>query len=182
MKKNKYISKKNKSNYITKLFFRIFLSSLILLILVAFTPISLKNKIKEDVSFLKLIKTFNSVFGDIIILDNNQHVDSTLFFDYIEYIDNINYITNYSFDGVYNLNNGIVTKIIKNPNKTYTIYIKGEDDYLYIYYDLSSIDYRLYEYIKKGEIIGKTTKENNSYKLKIQITKDGRSYDYYEIS
>ena len=182
MKKNKYSSKKNKSNYITKLFFRIFLSSLILLILVTFTPVSFKNKIKEDISFLKLINTFNTFFGDIIVLDNNEYVDSTLFYDYIEYKNNINYVTNYSFDGVYNLNNGIVTKIIKNDNQTYTIFIKGEDDFLYVYYDLSSIDYRIYEYIKKGEIIGKTNKTNNAYNLRIQITKDGRSFDYYEIS
>ena len=182
MKKNKYISKKNKTNYITKLFFRIFLSSLILLILVTFTPVSIKNKIKEDTSFLKVIKRFNSLFGEIIVLNNDEYVDSTLFYDYIEYKDNINYVTNYSFDGAYNLNNGIVTKIIKNKNETYTIYIKGEDDFLYTYYDLSSLDYRLYEYVKKGEIIGKTIKTNNTYNLRIQITKDGINYDYYEIS
>ena len=68
MRKNKNLSKKNKSNYITKLFFRIFLSSLILLFLVTISPKELKNKIKEDVSFLKFVKTFNSLFGEIIIL------------------------------------------------------------------------------------------------------------------
>ena len=84
MRKNKNLSKKNKSNYITKLFFRIFLSSLILLFLVTISPKELKNKIKEDVSFLKFVKTFNSLFGEIIIFENDELVDSTIFYDYIE--------------------------------------------------------------------------------------------------
>ena len=182
MRKNKYLSKKNKSNYITKLFFRIFLSSLILLFLVTISPVKIKNKLKEDVSFLKLVKTFNSLFGEIIIFENDELVDSTIFYDNIEYNNEINYITNYSFDGVYNFCNGIVTKIIKNDNETYTICVMSEDDYLFMYYDLSSFDYRLYEYVNKGEIIGKTISENNSYNYKIKITKDGKNYDYFEIS
>ena len=145
MRKNKNLSKKNKSNYITKLFFRIFLSSLILLFLVTISPKELKNKIKEDVSFLKFVKTFNSLFGEIIIFENDELVDSTIFYDHIEYKNEINYVKNDSFDGVYNFSNGIVTKIIKNDNETYTISIMTEDDYLFTYYDLSSFDYRLYE-------------------------------------
>ena len=82
----------------------------------------------------------------------------------------MNYIKNDSFDGVYNFSNGIVTKIIKNDNETYTISIMTEDDYLFTYYDLSTFDYRLYEYVNKGEIIGKTTDQNNSYNYKIKIT------------
>ena len=182
MRKNKNLSKKNKSNYITKLFFRIFLSSLILLFLVTISPKELKNKIKEDVSFLKFVKTFNSLFGEIIIFENDELVDSTIFYDYIEYKNEMNYIKNDSFDGVYNFSNGIVTKIIKNDNETYTISIITEDDYLFTYYDLSSFDYRLYEYVNKGEIIGKTRDQNNSYNYKIKITKDGKNYDYFEIS
>lgn len=181
MKKSKYAAK-NKTSYITKLFFRIFLSSLILLVLVTFAPKKIKNKMQEDISFLKFIKTFNTMFGNIIVLDDNEYVDSTLFYDQIDYKDNINYVKDFNFDGVYNLNNGIITKIIKNDNQTYTIYIKTEDDFLYVYYDLISVDYRLYEYIKKGEIIGKISKTNNEYNLKIEIKKDGKNYDYYEIS
>ncbi len=182
MRKNKNLSKKNKSNYITKLFFRIFLSSLILLFLVTISPKELKNKIKEDLSFLKFVKTFNSLFGEIIIFENDELVDSTIFYDDIEYKNEINYVKNDSFDGVYNFSNGIVTKIIKNDNETYTISIMTEDDYLFTYYDLSSFDYRLYEYVNKGEIIGKTTNQNNSYNYKIKITKDGTNYDYFEVS
>ena len=175
-------NEKSKNNYITKLFFRIFLSSIILLLLVIFNNANLNNKIKDNINFYKIFTKVNTAFGNIIEIKQNDLVDNLVFFDSINYENGKNNIINYSFEGVTNLKCGIITSIKKNNDETYSISIKAEDEYTNSYNFLTSIDYGIYEYVSTGDILGKSKKENDLFIYQIEITKDGKSYDYYETN
>ena len=77
---------------------------------------------------------------------------------------------------------GVVSKIVKNKDKTYTITIQGIDDYVYIYDGLESIDFSIYNYVEKGTVIGLAKKENNQYTFNLTIKKDGKYYDFYDTA
>ena len=80
------------------------------------------------------------------------------------------------------ISSGVVSKIVKNKDKTYTITIQGIDDYVYIYDGLESIDFSIYNYVEKGTVIGLAKKENNQYTFKLTIKKDGKYYDFYDTA
>ncbi len=173
---------KKKYNYISKLFFRIFLSTIILLGFILIERYSktdnvIKNKLTTNINFLKIVKNANKIFGNLIDLDNNLLVDNNTFYDEIEYVNDTNVIKNYTFDGCYNFTSGVITKITKE-NNLYKVTITGIDDFDYVYSNLESIDYSLYSYIEEGAIIGKAKRNNDFYEIKLNVIKDGKYYDY----
>lgn len=171
-------------------FFRIFLSTFILLCLVIANKISISTKgiklseytIEKNWNFLKMVTVFNGMFGEFIVINDDQTVDSNTLYDQITYHHNVNYITNYDFSGAMATSSGVVSKIVKNKDKTYTITIQGIDDYVYIYDGLESIDFSIYNYVEKGTVIGLAKKENNQYTFKLTIKKDGKYYDFYDTA
>lgn len=182
--------KKVHQNYISRLFFRIFLSSLILLAFVVTDKITLKksgegfftNIIQRNWNFLKMTKVFNSLFGEFIPIDGDKDVYNTNVYDMVVYENGVNHVTNSSFSGVTNLTGGVITKIKKEKDNTYTITIQGSDDYVYTYSKLTSLDYNIYNYIEAGSIIGLASEENGVYKFDLKIEKEGKVYDFYEKS
>ena len=182
--------KKIRYNFVTKLFFRIFLSTFILLCLVIANKISISTNgiklseytIEKIWNFLKMVTVFNGMFGEFIVINDDQTVDSNTLYDQITYHHNVNYITNYDFSGAMATSSGVVSKIVKNKDKTYTITIQGIDDYVYIYDGLESIDFSIYNYVEKGTVIGLAKKENNQYTFKLTIKKDGKYYDFYDTA
>lgn len=176
-------SEKKNYNYISKLFFKIFLSSLLLFSLILIDKIetiNIKENIKSDFNFLKIVSFANKHFGNIIDLNGDLNVDSKEYYEVVEYTNNKNVVHNYSFDGVVNICNGVITKIEKT-NNSYNITIKGEDDFNYVFYRLVNIDYNIYSYVKEGEVIGLATKNDDYYFFELEIIKDGVYYDYFEI-
>lgn len=190
-KKNRSDSDKKKihNNFVSRLFFRIFLSSLILLTFVITDKITIQktgkgfftNVISKNWNFLKMTKTFNSLFGNFLPV-NDEEVYSSNVYDKVIYQDGINYVTNNSFSGVTNLTSGVITKIKKEKNKTYTVTIQGSDDYLYTYSGLTSIDYRIYNYVNASDILGLASLNNGTYHFEVMIEKEGVKYDFYEKS
>lgn len=188
LKKEKEVKKqeikKKKLNYIDKLFIRIFLSSLILLTLISIEKTKFSFLYKDNFNFLKLVKIFNGNFGSFI----SSNIDDTVYnmntYDEVFYDNNtgLNTVYNYSFDGVYNLENGIVTKIVKNSSNLYDITIKGYDGYNYTYYNLETIDYHIYNYVGNNDIIGLSKYDDTSscFSFLLKIEKEGVSYDYYK--
>ncbi len=129
-----------------------------------------------------MVTVFNGIFGEFIVINDDQTVDSNHLYDQITYNNNINYIINYDFSGVVATSSGVVSKIVKNKDKTYTITIQGIDDYVYIYDGLESIDFSIYNYVEKGTVIGLAKKENSQYTFKLTIKKDGKYYDFYDTA
>lgn len=181
--------KKIKYNYVSKLFFRIFLSTFLLLCLVVVDKISFNKKnikvgenlINSHWNFLNLVNTFNAMFGEFIVIKDDLNVDSTNFYDNIEYVNGINVITNASSNGVIVAKSGVVTKIAKEKNNTYTVNIQTADDYVFTYYGLQSVDYTIYNYLEQGTILGLATFEENEYCFNMTIKKGEKVYEYYHF-
>lgn len=181
--KSKLLNKKKPKNYITKLFFRIFLSSLLLLFLIIFDnhlikKSIIKNELNKNINFLKYFKNINSQFGNIINFKDVTNVDNLVTYDEIRYNNNTNYLTNYTFDGCYSISEGVITKIYKDEG-LYQITVKGIDDCEYIYDNLESVDLNIYNYVLKGTILGKIKRTNNYYQTSLIIVKEGFYYDYF---
>lgn len=181
--------KKIRYNYVTKLFFRIFLSTLILLCLVVSDKISMNVKniklseytINKQWNFLKLVSSFNAMFGEFIVLSDDKTVDGSLYYDEIEYVNGINYITNHG-NGVVISKSGVITRIIKDDNNTYTVDIQTNDDYIFTYRGLTGLDYSIYSYLEQGSILGLASLNEEGYQFSLIIKKGDVSYDYYNFT
>lgn len=172
-KKNKKIKiSRTKRKLIDKLFFRIFLSSLTLLLMVLFNRYNLFNfndVISSNINFSVLTKQVNT------LLDDTQTVSNEINFQLLNYTNEMNHFQS-TFNGVYNISSGVVVKIEKE-DELYNITILTTEDYEYTYKGLESINCYLYEYISEGKIIG-TVSQNNNYMYLVSIYKDGKYYEY----
>ncbi len=177
-------------NFITKLFLRIFLSSFILLMLIVANKVTMLKKnykiteltLEKNWNFLKLVTTFNGLFGEFIVINNDKQVSMASLYDEIVYQDNINHIYNYQFDAGYCLASGVITKITKDKNNLYTITIQTQDDFVYEYRNLSSFDYHIYNYVEVGSILGLSQNLNDKYTYDLVIQKGDQFYEYNNIT
>lgn len=177
-------------NFITKLFLRIFLSSFILLMLIVANKVTMLKKnykiteltLEKNWNFLKLVTTFNGLFGEFIVINNDKQVSMGSLYDEIVYQDNINHIYNYQFDAGYCLASGVVTKITKDKNNLYTITIQTQDDFVYEYRNLSSFDYHIYNYVEVGSILGLSQNLTDKYTYDLVIQKGDQFYEYNNIT
>ncbi len=175
-----------RQNYVTKLFFRIFLSSLILLMCVIYDSVLAKNNktIKEylintNINFSKPTLFLNSMLGNYLNIDEEQEVSGVKDFSLIDYKNNTNLMIGTTFNGVKVICGGIVTKIVNIDNNLY-VTVLGSDGYTYIYGGLESTDFELYSYVDTNEILGLANNVNNNYSFNLQIYKDGEYYNYQE--
>ncbi len=192
LKANDKISEKTKKklhySYINKLFWRIFLSTLLLLGLIIGNKITLSKKnfslseytIEKNWNFLKMTTVFNKIFGNFIDINSDDMLSDSTLFDEITYQDNTNYIVNYQFSGVNNLASGVIIKIIKNNDQTYLVMIQTVDNYIYTYERLKSVDWGIYNYLEKGKVIGLASKVDDTYQHNLTIKKDGKYYEYFK--
>ena len=184
-KSNATIEEKNKirSNYVTKLFLRIFLSSLLLLLLILGNNYAVKND--KISNFIKIANIFNSIFGNFIPIDggNDVLVDATTLYGSINYVEGINYIDNNSFEGVYNFEAGIIIKKTKDKDGLYTITVLSQNNICYTYIGLTTCNFNLYSYVSKKTIIGNGLQDQNgNYQFKLIIEKEGVKYDIRDIT
>ena len=174
---------KNKLNYIDKLFIRIFLSSLLLFSLVIINKPKLKNMINKEMNFLSYAKIFNGVFDGFIPV-SDEVVYNKNAFDNVVYLDDvrINEVHNYTINYIHPLVEGVVTKIYKDKNGLYSVYIKSIDGFTYIYEGLETIDVSIYSFVTDSSIIGSALYDNNllCFKFNLIIEKDGEYFSYYE--
>ena len=93
-----------------------------------------------------------------------------------------NYVNNYSFNGVYNLTDGVVVKISKNSQDLYTVLIQGVDDFTYEYANLKSVDTNIYSFVKSQTILGESCYDSstNNYFFVLKIMKKGVYYEFYQ--
>lgn len=179
LRQSKKLDKK-RNNYITKLFLRIFLSSLLLLLFILMDNYNINSrvKIKDNFNFYKLVKVTKNLFGDFISINTEKMVGLEQNFEFIEFIDNCNYITNHSFNGVTNIDSGIITNI-KMVDNLYNVTVQSEE-YTYVYMGLENIDYSLYSFVESGTILGNAYNNNELYQFQVLISKGDKFYEYYE--
>jgi|SRR5690554_2379699 len=129
----------------------------------------LQNNMSSHFNFLKLVNKLN---GDTQLLffdfEDVQSANANLI--KTKSIKNGTRIILDSYEAVESLELGIVVKIEKN-----SVYLLSSDDYLYKYDKLDLIDVNLYQIIKKNQIIGKATRNNNGVNYyDVYITKDSQ--------
>lgn len=177
-------------NYVTKLFFRIFLSSIVLLALVisnrtiTFSDgFTFREKtIERNWNFMKLAGTFNTLFGNFLPKDIDQVVYQTDIYERVVFHQGLNYVENTTFNGVKNLTSGVVSCIKKEKDGTYSITIQSIDDFEYTYKGLKSSDVQIYSYVSSESILGLAQEDNGTYTFVVKIQKDGKVYDFYDMS
>lgn len=174
---------KDKKTYIDNLFFRIFLSSLILLafcLVDEFIPkFSMTKYLKNNINIVKIAKIFNDTPLEIIDKNKLVEVYEQDIYDSVNYADGVNYVTNNTYSGVNNLVSGYVVKITKVNNR-YTVVVKGVDDCEYSYKNLESIDVSLYSYVDANEIIGKSIYSDGKYHFELIIEKNHERISFYD--
>jgi hypothetical protein len=105
----------------------------------------------DNFNFLKIINTLNGKTNIVLVnLEDEVSVSGNLY--KTKDISNGKRIILDSYEAVESLSLGIVVEIEGN-----VVYILDNDDYLYCYEKLESIDVNLYQIIRKNQIIGKAS-------------------------
>ncbi len=180
--KEDVVKKNKKLRYIDRLFKRIFLSSILLLLLVLSDKyVNIKSIINHNFNFLKLAnvligKTDLVDFKDLDVLVYKKET-----YDLVTFDGKYNKVENIGTDGVVSLTSGVVIKTEKE-NNYYNLYIQGVDGLVYGYLHLESIDFHIYDYVSSNTIIGKASydSESTSFKFMLTINDNGTYYDYYQ--
>ncbi|HHU55758.1 MAG TPA: M23 family metallopeptidase [Acholeplasmataceae bacterium] len=115
----------------------------------------LQEKMSTHFNFLKLINKINGKTTLIAIdLDEVQSANAGVIKS--QKITNGNRIILDSYEAVESLDLGIVVRIEKD-----SVYILNNDDYLYCYTKLETVDVNLYQIVRKNQIIGKASADKN---------------------
>ena len=172
--------KKQQKTFFDKLYIRIFLSSILLLLLVLSKNIFKINDISminNHMNIFPLIQLFTNVYE---LNNKDLQVNLSTNYESIKYQNGINYITNESFNGVNSASTGIVVKINKNDN-VYSITIKDEKVFEYTDKGLINLDVSLYCYVLGNDVIGSVENKDNYFSYTITITKNNNFYSLLNI-
>lgn len=177
---NKLHLKKQQKTFFDKLYIRIFLSSILLLLLLLTKNIFKINevdRINNHMNIFPLIQLFTNVYD---FNNKDLQVDLSTNYEYINYKNGINYITNESFNGVNSASTGIVVKITKHKN-IYSVTIKDENEFEYIYDGLNNLDVSLYSYVLVNDVIGSVESIDSCFRYTITINKNDKTYSLLNI-
>lgn len=177
---NKLHLKKQQKTFFDKLYIRIFLSSILLLFLLLtknIFKINEVNIINNHMNIFPLIQLFTNVYD---FNNKDLQVDLSTNYEYINYKNGINYITNESFNGVNSASTGIVIKISKHKN-IYSVTIKDENEFEYIYDGLNNLDVSLYSYVLVNDVIGSVESKDSCFRYTITINKNDKTYSLLNI-
>lgn len=182
--------RKNKENYIGIFIKNIFIKVFLVVFLLVFCSLFMKknNNYKSfifdkiynhNVSFAFIKKYYNKYLGDIIPFESISPQKKVISLNKIEYIEKSTYNNGVKLklDNNYLipiLNDGIVIFIGEKEGFNNTIIIEDDNRVDYIYGNLDDINVKLYDYVKKGDLLG-TVKDNSLY---LMFEKDGNVIDY----
>lgn len=133
----------------------------------------LQTNMSSHFNFLKLVKTIN---GDtkLLFIDFEEVQSANANLIKTKPIKNGTRIMLDSYEAVESLDLGLVVKIEKK-----SVYLLSNDDYLYKYDGLDIIDVRLYQIIRKNQIIGKAAIDSQGINYyDVYITKDNEFVDF----
>ena len=182
-KKNIKISNK----YISNLFTRSLISIIIILLSAIYINISPKNLsiykknfFEKSMSFNKINKAYNRLFGSSIPIAIDKGTTKQVFNDKIDYnkIDKYKdgYILNLNNNVIYSLYDGIVVFSGEKEGYGKTIIVQGSNGVDIWYGNLVDISVNLYDYINKKDIIGQTLDN----KLYLVFNKENEYLSYEE--
>ena len=166
-------TKRKNSVYISNLFSRTLIATIIVLVSAIYINMSSKNLdiyknnfFEKSLSFNKISKAYNKVFGKTIPIEIDKGTTKTVFNDKISYNNIVKYKDGFklSLDNniVYSLYEGIVVFIGEKEGYGKTMIVQGSNGVDIWYGNLDNVTLNLYDYINKKDIIG-DAKNNELY-------------------
>lgn len=172
--KNKKVSSNIlKSKYISFLFTRTLLAIIVILVSAIYVNMNDKNLknykeklFEKSLSFNKISKSYNKVFGKVLPLEIEKGTTKTVFNDGLSYSKIDKYENGFKLDmtsnAVTSLYDGIVVFIGNKDNYKNTVIVQGSDGVDIWYGNVSNVSVTLYDYITKDTIIGEAA-DNTLY-------------------
>lgn len=172
--KNKKVSSNIlKSKYISFLFTRTLLAIIIILVSAIYVNMNDKNLknykeklFEKSLSFNKISKSYNKVFGKVLPLEIEKGTTKTVFNDGLSYSKIDKYENGFKLDmtsnAVTSLYDGIVVFIGNKDTYKNTVIVQGSDGVDIWYGNVSNVSVTLYDYITKDTIIGEAA-DNTLY-------------------
>ncbi len=181
--------KKTKKNIVARVFTRILLSIIFLLVSIIYINFSDKNLLKykntiftDSLSFSKIHSLYDKYIGDVLFMkkDTSNKVQS-VFNEEINYKNKVKYKEGYKLtvDNSYlvpSLQSGIVVFNGEKEGYNKCIIIQGMDGVDIWYCNLATTSLKMYDYIEKKSMIGETKGKT----LYLVLEKDGKNLDLDE--
>lgn len=165
----------DKMNIVDRFLYKLTFMSILLAFLVCMDHFKIINfdkvqiAISDNINFLKIINSVNGKTNFIAVdLEDETSVSGGIM--KTQDILNGKRVILDDFEGVENISLGVVVKIIDH-----TVYVLDNDDYLYCYKDLEDVNVKLYQIVKKSEIIGKANYKDDINYYDVYITKNGKT-------
>lgn len=161
----------------------LFLGSMIYIKSSNSNKIKFKNVVyKTTLSFAKIYNVYNKYLGDVIPFKNNTNKTvKVMEISNIEYSNIIKekkgFLLSVNSNNIPAIKSGIVIEKKKSENYNTIIKIQDKDGINITYGCIGNLSVSLYDYVKKGDVIGNTT--NN--KLYLIFEKDGKYLSYEEF-
>ena len=137
-----------------------------------------KNVFQNNLKFAKINKIYEKYFGSSLPLTGSSSValvsSEKLNYEKAEEYKNGVRLTVSNNYAVPVLNSGIVIFTGEKEGYGNTVIVQGADDVEIWYSNLKEVKVSMYDYLKKGSIIG----ESMDDKLVLIFTKDGKNLDY----
>lgn len=136
----------------------------------------------KSFNFIKVNKISKKIIGKDVFYVDTKEENTSKVLD----LDEINSHSTKYFDGekfkvsknlpVGSISSGVVIFIGKKENFNNTIIIQGVDNYNIWYGNIENINYRLYDYVEQGSLIGSCITDE----IYLLIEKDGKLFTYDE--
>lgn len=149
--------------------------------------ISLKNIIKENIyeksiKFSNNQKIYDKYFDSYLSIERNSKKEEAVFNEKINYTASENYENGVKLTVEDNylvpvIESGVIIYIGEKEKLGNTIVIEQVDGIETVYSNVSSANYKLYDYVEKGDLIGEVLSE----KLILQFLKNGEYLDYQTL-
>ena len=181
-------SNKKVSHYISNLFTRVLLATVMLLIGVIVIKGSEEGKsllektfFTTNISFAKISSYYDKYFGNGIVLGEEKEDDKMVFNEQLSYKEKEDYLNGVKLtvDDNYlvpSLKSGIVVFIGEKDNLGNVLIVQGVDGCDIWYGNINVGDIKLYDYIESGILLGET----NGDFLYIMVQKNGEYLNYDE--
>lgn len=186
------ISKKEelpkKLKYLKGLISRTLIAIIFVLGSIIYTNMSSKNKelykkqvLENSLSFTKINKLYQNLFGSVDILKKPKEKTTSVFFNTLNYSNIENYkngvkLTTGLGETINVITSGIIVYIGEKEELGNTIIIQGNDGVDIWYSNITDTNIAVYDYIEKGSILGTSNGED----IYLTISKDGKYISYEE--
>lgn len=142
----------------------------------------LENVYEKSIKFTSNQKLYDKYFGKYLSVERNTSDTKAVFNENIIYTASEDYANGVKLTVEENylvpvLESGVIVYIGEKEKLGNTIIVEQVDGVETIYSNLNSSNYKLYDYVEKGELIGEVYNKN----LILQFQKNGEYLDYQQI-